>query len=207
MGVGCNGSANPDLGGGGEITYGLNEIHDNLIHDIHNETDNTIMAEWNWWGAPEQPDPQRFYGYVDYIPWLMCPAGVLSSSDPSELETLRAFRDNVLSQSGAGRWLIDAYYGCAPELVQILLRNPGLGIRSAVILKQLMPGIKFLSGDRRNGSDIVITRLLVNRIQNLLADISAEGSGNLADALSEISKMLDACGGMRISKAASRLLR
>jgi len=136
---------------------------------------------------------------VDYRPWLPCPAGIALVSIPSELDTLRIFRDEVLPQNETGRFLIEAYYEHTSELARIFLQNPDLCIRSASILKDLMPGIRFLLGDK-TGQDIVITSLLVARSQKLFADISVEGSDALADTLSEISGMLDGFKGMRISR-------
>lgn len=60
-----------DLGGGAIGSIGLNSIYDNGEEmDVSNfRGDATIMAENNWWGqAP--PDPLKFYGNVDYTPWL-----------------------------------------------------------------------------------------------------------------------------------------
>ncbi len=53
---------------------------------------------------------------------------------------------------------------------------------------------------------MVMSRLLVHRIQKLFADIGAEGSSELAEAMSEFSKMLDDCKGMRISRIRSMSL-
>jgi hypothetical protein len=97
-GVSCHGTSNPDLGGGGYITQGNNNVYNNLDYDVYNDTTNTIMAEYNWWGQ-DPPDPGQFYGSVDYDPWLGCPAEMMLASRPSELNMLRDFRDKVLSRS------------------------------------------------------------------------------------------------------------
>ena len=61
---------NPDIGT--EAAPGMNSIHDNGGYDVSNQTENTIMAELNWWGqAP--PNPAYFSGNIDYDPWLTEP--------------------------------------------------------------------------------------------------------------------------------------
>jgi titin len=197
-GIRCEGTANTDLGGGPEIRYGYNSIYDNQNYNIYNDTTNTIMAEYNWWGQ-DPPDPGQFYGSVDYDPWLNCPAKVMLASRPRELNMLREFRDKILSMNEVGQSLTDAYYQNAPELVRIFLQNPDLSLRSAVILSEITPGILFLL-DREGGRDMVMTRLLVARIQELLGDISAEGSKELRDTLSMLSDLLDGFKGKRISR-------
>jgi hypothetical protein len=197
-GVLCSGTANPDLGGGGSISRGLNSIHDNDSYDVKNETVNTIKAEYNWWGTRE-PNSGQFSGDVDYDPWLKCPAGVASISDPDDLDVLREFRDKVMARSKTGRMLTEAYYQHASELTQILLQNPDLSLRSSVIIAQLMPGIRHLLGERR-GRDIVMNSVLVHRIQELLSDIASEGSWELAQTLNTLSQLLNEYRGSRVSK-------
>ena len=68
IGVRCRVRSNPDLGGGEGGSRGHNSIYNSRL-DVYNETDNTIKAENNWWGQPD-PDPSRFSGPVNYIPFL-----------------------------------------------------------------------------------------------------------------------------------------
>jgi hypothetical protein len=196
-GVGCYDNSTPDLGGGGQLIRGFNDIHSNVEFDIYNETPNIIMCEYNWWGTPN-PQPDQFFGDVDYDPWLVCPSGIALFSNPSEMDILRDFRDNTLSKKETGRLFTETYYKHSPELVHIFLQNPGLATRSAAIIMELMPGIIFLMGNG-NGRDMVISRLLVNRIQNLFSKIEPLGSEELVDDLSIFIEMLEEFKGKRIS--------
>jgi hypothetical protein len=81
----------------------------------------------------------------------------------------------------------------------ILAENPVLAFRSTAILRDVMPCIKFLLGNR-NGRDIAMTPLRVARIQKLFADIGEEGSEELTQALSMLSDMLSQYKGMRVSQ-------
>ena len=101
-----------------------------------------------------------------------CPATTISS-EPVALKTLRQFRDNRLTTNETGQKFIRLYYQNSPAVADILLKHPMLAIRSAAILKDLMPGIHFLLGDEK-GRDIVMTPLMVARIKRLFEDISEE---------------------------------
>ncbi|MBP2680192.1 MAG: hypothetical protein H6Q78_55 [Candidatus Krumholzibacteriota bacterium] len=71
IGIIAQSSSNPDVGheSGGAST-GYNMIHHNYPLHIKNlSTGVTIMAEMNWWRG-EEPPSNRFYGSVDYDPWI-----------------------------------------------------------------------------------------------------------------------------------------
>ena len=71
IGIIASSGANPDIGheyGGQSVGY--NMIHHNYPLHINNLTSGvTIMAEVDWWRG-EEPPSNRFYGSVDYDPWL-----------------------------------------------------------------------------------------------------------------------------------------
>jgi hypothetical protein len=71
-GVGVYRYSMPDLGGGFQIKMGLNAIYKNQVYEIFNNSPDTVMAEYNWWGM-SPPDPGWFFGDVDYDPWLPAP--------------------------------------------------------------------------------------------------------------------------------------
>jgi hypothetical protein len=52
-----------------------------------------------------------------------CPLSVALENDESQLDTIRAFRDNVLSQSSTGRELIKLYYQWGPAIVEMMERD------------------------------------------------------------------------------------
>jgi PKD repeat protein len=126
-----------------------------------------------------------------------CPMMVVSS-DSVILEELRRFRDDILAKSETGRRLTDIYYHHSPEVAGILLGNPVLAVRSAAILKDIMPGVRFLLGSR-SGRDMVMTPFRAARINRLFANISAQGSEELAQTLSMLSDVLERHKGMRVS--------
>jgi photosystem II stability/assembly factor-like uncharacterized protein len=128
----------------------------------------------------------------------LCSFNIISS-DSEEIEKLHQFRDKALKGSKVGQELINVYYQQSPEVARILIDNPGMIIRSAAILTDVMPGIRHLIGDR-NGRDITITPHLVARIDRLFSDIADEGSEELAETLSALIDMLEEHKGERISQ-------
>jgi len=66
-GIDIDSSSLPDLGT--EAEPGGNSIFDNEIFDVLNQNPTEVKAELNWWGECP-PNPEYFYGKVDYDPWL-----------------------------------------------------------------------------------------------------------------------------------------
>jgi len=68
------------------IVSGYNSI-DNLYLNVVNGNDPQmqITARMNWWGQ-SPPDPLKFYGLVDYVPWLDSPPGEGQQLQPSALD-------------------------------------------------------------------------------------------------------------------------
>ena len=58
-----------DLGGGALSSFGHNSIYNSSSYEIYNLS-STVTAENNWWGQTTGPDPAKFFGDVDYTPWL-----------------------------------------------------------------------------------------------------------------------------------------
>jgi hypothetical protein len=81
---GLNGG-NPDLGhhsGGSGTSPGNNSFRNNTGFDVSNFTAGlTIMAEDNYWGK-RGPLPGKFYGSVDYDPWLSNDPNPSSPAEP-----------------------------------------------------------------------------------------------------------------------------
>ena len=129
----------------------------------------------------------------------ICPVEAVSS-DSGVIEALRQFRNNVLANNQTGRELVSTYYRISPEVTEILIRHPLLSVRSAVVLKDIMPGIRFLLGDK-NGKNIRLTSALISRIDKLFAGIGENGSQELSATLSMLKDRLVEYQGMRISDA------
>ncbi|WP_310728099.1 CFI-box-CTERM domain-containing protein [Burkholderia multivorans] len=53
-------------------------------------------------------------------------SAVYGSYDAPEVVALRAFRDNVLRATKAGRWTIRAYYRASPPFARFLHAHPKL---------------------------------------------------------------------------------
>ncbi len=129
----------------------------------------------------------------------ICPVEAISS-DSGVIETLRQFRNNVLANNPTGRELVRTYYRISPEMTEILIWHPLLFVRSAVVLKDIMPGIRFLQGDK-NGKNIRLTSALISRIDKLFAGFGENGSQELSATLSMLKDRLVEYQGMRISEA------
>lgn len=125
-----------------------------------------------------------------------CPAELVS---PESVEELHEFRDNVLASSTTGQELTDLYYEHSSAVSEILLADSTLTIRSAAVLRDMAPGIRFLLGER-GGRNIAMTPLRVARITGLFADIGSKGDGELREMLSMLSDSLEKYKGKRISQ-------
>jgi hypothetical protein len=122
----------------------------------------------------------------------------LLSQDSDTLQTLYQFRDNALAENETGGMFVRLYYRHTPEVTGILMENPSLAVRAAGVLKDVMPGIRFLLG-RRIGKNITMTPLRVARIESLFRDIGKEGGEELADDLAELASALVSYKGRRIN--------
>jgi nitrous oxidase accessory protein NosD len=127
-----------------------------------------------------------------------CPFSLISR-DEDALKNLRHFRDDMLVKSETGQEFINLYYQHGFEISEVLISDPALSVCAASILRDMMPGVLFLMGDKK-GRDIVITSHLVARINRLFSDIGEEGSGELSEALSMLREMLEKHKGKRISR-------
>jgi hypothetical protein len=63
---------------------------------------------------------------------------LLGNSDP-RLDTLRAFRDQILSSSPSGRVLIDRYYEKSEAFIRICESHPALKYSAARMLEAVVP--------------------------------------------------------------------
>jgi len=149
-------------------------------------------------GAPAPPVADANGPYTGAVE-MDFPRPIESVASGTVVEELSQLRDDVLAKNEAGKKLTNLYSKHSSEIVGILLKDPSLSARSATILGDMMPGIRFLLGDRR-GRDMAMTPLRVARIKKLFADIGAQGSDELAQTLSMLSDMLERYKGMRVSQ-------
>ncbi len=73
-----------------------------------------------------------------------CPASSLLGGNDQQLEILRRFRDNVLTQSETGRMLIKLYYDYGQQLIPVLEANPALKEQGREILIKTLPLIELI---------------------------------------------------------------
>lgn len=71
-----------------------------------------------------------------------CPFGNALNSDQVKIETLRRFRDEVLSKTPAGRAYIKLYYQWGPVVVQMMKEDEELKKEVKVVLEELFPLIE-----------------------------------------------------------------
>jgi predicted secreted protein len=74
----------------------------------------------------------------------VCPAIYLLGDGDPRLETLRQFRDEILSRSTAGKKIIEAYYKNGEKIIAILDKNPAVKKSARKVLEALISVIKRL---------------------------------------------------------------
>jgi hypothetical protein len=73
-----------------------------------------------------------------------CPAtALLGDSDP-QLDSIRRFRDEVLSRSKAGMILIEFYYKNSNKITGIIENNPKIKKSAGKLLRSLAPAMALL---------------------------------------------------------------
>ncbi len=83
--------------------------------------------------------------YLEGIPYPgACAATAVLGETDEDLETLRQFRDEVLSGTKSGRDFIAAYYKYSPAAVEIINNNPALRASLRKLIQGVMPVIKEL---------------------------------------------------------------
>jgi hypothetical protein len=105
----------------------------------------------------------------------------------------------VLSENSIGEELIQTYYEHSSEIADILLGDLTLAIRSATVLRDIIPGIYSLLGERK-GRDISITPLRIARIKKLFQNIGENGSSEMRNTLNILTMWLEEYEGMKISQ-------
>ena len=90
----------PDLGR--EDDRGFNEIYGNTMYDIYNLAPRSAKAIGNWWGS-SSPNPEQFYGNVDYSMALKHEGGdIIEPSDLREGETTQGVGESRIVTTAIG---------------------------------------------------------------------------------------------------------
>lgn len=77
-----------------------------------------------------------------------CAAAYVLGSDDPQLDTLRAFRDNVLAKSPTGQQLIKMYYTQNDKIIALLESSPAFKKSAKNILVAIAPAIDTLLGKK-----------------------------------------------------------
>lgn len=73
-----------------------------------------------------------------------CPAEAVLGEDDPRLDTLRAFRDQVLAKNPNGQKMIKMYYDASAAVVQMMNKDPELRESARKYLESIMPTIEMM---------------------------------------------------------------
>lgn len=130
------------------------------------------------------------WGYVSTL-CFTCPVEVALEveSEESDLDLLRRFRDEVMTQTPMGRRYIHLYYKHSPEIVKMLLLDSDLRSRTREMLEKYIPVIRELL-DEGAGEEVVLTEEMVQEIEALLSDFAQRAGAELRALIEETKGQL-----------------
>jgi len=123
-----------------------------------------------------------------------CSIGAALWDDPereSHLSALRAFRNQVLTQSEAGRRWERLFYRHTLEVSALLLADSELRAQAAKVVKEFTPAIQvLLEGDSKAAAGSILTKAQVEQLEGMLLDLAERGSPGLrTDILTELNRV------------------
>lgn len=119
-GVRAQVNGNPILGNA-SLGIGQNNSIYGQTKNVYNATSNTVMAENCWWGAAP-PDKNKFYGTVDYNPYLTSdPVPYLASRRP-QTPTVLALAQNYPNPFGSASGTTSIGYAIPSSGTRVVLR-------------------------------------------------------------------------------------
>jgi hypothetical protein len=80
-----------------------------------------------------------------------CPAEAVLGEDDPRLDTLRAFRDQVLAKNPNGQKMIKMYYDASAAVVQMMERDPAVKQAAREYLGALLPMIEQMTKQKTAG--------------------------------------------------------
>ncbi len=105
---------------------------------------------------------------------------ILGLKKSDNLNSLRLFRDNVLTRSGVGKELIDIYYRSGSEAFKLINNNPAIKNRCLEIIIKLLPIINIrqseggrISGDLKKDLSLLMSDMKKISPPSLIKDINA----------------------------------
>jgi hypothetical protein len=108
-----------------------------------------------------------------------CPSTLALQRDIERLQTLRAFRDEVLCTSTLGKTYTDLYYQYAPEISLMMLSDEGLRLEAAEVLGNLLPEIEAIMIDGEG----TISAEVIAEVESLLDNFAANASPELKSVI------------------------
>lgn len=116
---------------------------------------------------------------------------LLGVEDP-RLETLRQFRDNVLSKTSSGKKLIQLYYGYSDIIIEILAANPVLKTQAKALLEQFIPQIEALVQGK--SANLLISDSLQQSADAVISALDAGLANPLQEKVAPLQKDMEASG-------------
>jgi hypothetical protein len=116
---------------------------------------------------------------------------LLGAEDP-RLETLRRFRDEILSKTASGNKLIQLYYGYSDIIVEILTANPALKNHAKELLEQIIPQIEALVQGKSAG--LFISDSLQQSADAVISALDAGLASPLHEKVAPLQKDMEAAG-------------
>ena len=95
-----------------------------------------------------------------------------------DLNTFRAFRDNVLSTTPAGRYYTNIYERTSFSLIEIAVRDPALALVIYQAVQDWTPAIRALVNQQ--GGTVTITPAMAIQVQTMLTNLRRSATGELA---------------------------
>ena len=100
------------------------------------------------------------------------------------LHFLRAFRDNVLADSEAGRDYIFMLYNNSLEILIFLIQNPLITEETTGVIDELLPGIQLLL----DGGEMSLSKKQLTGVESLLSKFEIKASPKLRAAIKKVKK-------------------
>jgi hypothetical protein len=103
--------------------------------------DGAIMPGGNGCLTPHQEDCDGSICLINsnYSEECSCAVSSILGKDDPRLDSIRRFRDQVLSKNAAGRKIIDLYYKSSRKTIEILDKNPTVKRHARNLVEALMP--------------------------------------------------------------------
>ena len=137
------------------------------------------------------------FGWIYYGDWTgsgcaekeedssWCPSNHLLGSDDPGLDSLRQFRDEVLSTSEKGRKLTEAYYKYGDVLIEVFEENPGIEDFATEILEKMIERLQTALGSEEE----LLTDEIAADIEILIDELDAVvASPGLKKTLKQIKR-------------------